>query len=146
MLFSLFMLFGVGLGAFMYKTIGLHGAIALDFISFIVSGFLIRSCNIPLEARQPNGQKGWKHITIKDSMHDFKEGFVYILKNKLLASLVFGYFIFGLVSGSLSVLPMFKMKYELSPDSYEWHTSLFTVVLGIGLLAGAVGGALLSKK
>ena len=146
MLFSLFMLFGVGLGAFMYKTIGLHGAIVLDFISFIVSGFLIRSCNIPLEARQPNGQKGWKHITVKDSMHDFKEGFVYILKNKLLASLVFGYFIFGLVSGSLSVLPMFKMKYELSPDSYEWPTSLFTVVLGIGLLAGAVGGALLSKK
>ncbi|ASB89843.1 MFS transporter [Bacillus sonorensis] len=146
MLFSLFMLFGVGLGAFMYKTIGLHGAIALDFISFIISGFLIRSCNIPLEARQPNGEKGWKHITVKSSMHDFKEGIVYILKNKLLASLVFGYFIFGLVSGGLSVLPMFKMKYELSPDSYEWHTSLFTVVLGIGLLVGVGGGVLLSKK
>ncbi|MCR3889181.1 MFS transporter [Bacillus paralicheniformis] len=146
MLFSLFLLFGVGIGAFMYKTIGLHGAIALDFVSFIVSGFLIRSCDIPLEARQPNGQKGWKNMTVKDSMHDFKEGIVYILKNKLLASLVFGYFIFGLVSGGLSVLPMFKMKYELSPDSYEWHTSLFTIVLGIGLLTGIAVAALLEKK
>ncbi|MED1741594.1 MFS transporter [Bacillus swezeyi] len=146
MLFSLFMLFGVGLGAFMYKTIGLHGAIALDLISFIVSGFLIRSCDIPLEARQPNGKKGWTNITVKDSMHDFKEGIVYILKNKLLTSLVFGYFVFGLVSGGLSVLPMFKMKYELSPDSYEWHTSLFTIVLGIGLLTGIAVAALLEKK
>lgn len=146
MLFSLFLLFGVGIGAFMYKTIGLHGAIALDFVSFIVSGFLIRSCDIPLEARQPNGQKGWKNMTVKDSMHDFKEGIVYILKNKLLASLVFGYFIFGLVSGGLSVLPMFKMKYELSPDSYEWHTSLFTIVLGIGLLTGIAVAALLEKS
>ncbi len=98
MLFSLFLLFGVGIGAFMYKTIGLHGAIALDFVSFIVSGFLIRSCDIPLEARQPNGKR-LENMTVKDSMHDFKEGIVYILKNKLLASLVFGYFIFGLVSG-----------------------------------------------
>lgn len=54
-------------------------------------------------------------MTVKDSMRDFKEGIVYILKNKLLASLVFGYFIFGLVSGGLSVLPMFKMKYEICP-------------------------------
>ncbi|MCY9221968.1 MFS transporter, partial [Bacillus licheniformis] len=59
---------------------------------------------------------------------------------------VFGYFIFGLVSGGLSVLPMFKMKYELSPDSYEWHTSLFTIVLGIGLLTGIAVAALLEKK
>ena len=146
MLFSLFLLFGVGIGAFMYKTIGLHGAIALDFVSFIVSGFLIRSCDIPLAARKPNGNKGWKNMTVKDSMRDFKEGIVYILKNKLLASLVFGYFIFGLVSGGLSVLPMFKMKYELSPDSYEWHTSLFTIVLGIGLLTGIAVAALLKKS
>ncbi|NPC92367.1 MFS transporter [Bacillus sp. WMMC1349] len=146
MLFSLFMLFGVGLGAFMYKTIGLHGAIALDFISFIISGLLIRSCDIPIEARQPNGKNGWKNSAVKDSMHDFKEGIVYILKSKLLASLVFGYFVFGFVSGGLAVLPMFKMKYILSPESYEWHTSLFTIVLGSGLLIGAVTGALLAKK
>ncbi|BCE14183.1 hypothetical protein RSC3_01539 [Bacillus paralicheniformis] len=41
---------------------------------------------------------------------------------------------------------MFKMKYELSPDSYEWHTSLFTIVLGIGLLTGIAVAALLEKK
>lgn len=42
MLFSIFMVFGVGIGAFMYNTIGIEGAIILDFVSFIISGTLIR--------------------------------------------------------------------------------------------------------
>ncbi|MCY8809660.1 MFS transporter [Bacillus atrophaeus] len=146
MLFSIFMVFGVGIGAFMYNTIGIHGAILLDLVSFIVSGFLIRACQIPLEARQPNGAFNWRKASVKDSLNDFKEGIVYILKNKLLASLIFGFFVFGFVNGAFAVLPMFTMKYGLAPDRYEWHTSVFTVAIGFGLLAGSVIGTLVSKK
>ncbi|MGG3626541.1 MFS transporter [Bacillus gobiensis] len=146
MLFSMFMVFGVGLGALMYKTIGLEGAITIDFISFISSGLLIRACKIPVEARLPNGKANWKSISLKSSMRDFKEGLTYILKNKLLASLVFGFFVFGFVNGGFAVLPMFTMKYELSPDNYETHASFFAIFLGIGLLAGSLLGSILSKK
>ncbi|WP_049628386.1 MFS transporter [Bacillus sp. JFL15] len=145
-LFSIFMVFGVGMGAFMYKTIGVHGAIILDFVSFIVSGFLIRACRIPIEARQPNGPFKWGDSFLKDSVADFKEGIVYIIKNKLLASLIFGFFIFGFVNGGFAVLPMFTMKYGLAPDHYESHTSIFTVALGVGLLAGSVIGTMIAKK
>ncbi|MDM5319704.1 MFS transporter [Bacillus pumilus] len=146
MLFSLFMVFGVGIGAIMYKTIGLHGAITIDLISFIVSGILIRSCNIPIEARQPNGQAGWRGMSIKSSLKDFKEGILYIIKNKLLASLIFGFFVFGLVNGAFAVLPMFTMKYGLSPDNFELHTSFFTIAIGAGLLVGSLMGSVLAKK
>lgn len=146
MLFSIFMVFGVGIGAFMYNTIGIEGAIILDFVSFIISGLLIRSCRIPKEARQPNGAFSWRKTSVKDSINDFREGILYILKNKLLASLIFGFFIFGFVNGGFAVLPMFTMKYGLAPDRYEWHTSIFTIALGFGLLAGSVIGTIISKK
>lgn len=41
---------------------------------------------------------------------------------------------------------MFTMKYGLAPDRYEWHTSVFTIALGFGLLAGSVIGTIISKK
>lgn len=64
----------------------------------------------------------------------------------MLASLIFGFFVFGFVNGAFAVLPMFTMKYGLAPDRYEWHTSVFTVAIGFGLLAGSVIGTLVSKK
>ena len=87
------MVFGVGIGAFMYKTIGIHGAIILDFVSFIVSGFLIRACRIPKEARQPNGPFKWGDSFLKDSVADFKEGIVYIVKTNCLLPLFSAFYL-----------------------------------------------------
>ncbi len=146
MLFSIFMVFGVGIGAFIYKTVGIHGAVIVDFISFIISALLIKSCNIPISARLPNGQVKWKDISLKSSIGDFKAGIVYIIKNRLLASLVFGFFIFGIVNGAFAVLPMFTMKYELTLDNYEWYASLFALSLGLGLLTGSGIGTVIAGK
>jgi len=146
MLFSIFMVFGVGIGAAMYKTIGIHGAVAVDFVSFIISGLLIRSCQIPSSARLPNGRLEWKDVSIKSSFVDFKDGILYIIKNRLLASLIFGFFVFGFFNGAFAILPMFTMKYELSPTNYEWYASLFAISLGLGLLTGSGLGTLIASK
>jgi H+ antiporter protein len=146
MLFSIFMVFGVGLGALAYKTIGLQGAVAVDFFSFVISAILIRRCKIPMEARLPNGKIKWKDFSIGASYRDFKDGILYIARNKLLASLIFGFFVFGFVNGAFAILPIFTMKYELSPDNYEKYSSYFAISLGIGLLAGSGIGALISSK
>ncbi|MGX1194234.1 MFS transporter [Metabacillus sp. SLBN-84] len=145
-LFSIFMVFGVGLGAIAYQTIGLKGAVAFDFISFVISAILIRRCKIPMEARLPNGKAKWKDFSISSTYRDFKDGILYIVKNKLLASLVFGFFVFGFVNGAFSILPIFTMKYELSPDNYEKYASFFAISLGAGLLAGSLIGTLMSSK
>jgi hypothetical protein len=146
MLFSIFMVFGVGLGALAYKTIGLQGAVAVDFFSFVISAILIRKCKIPMEARLPNGKLKWKDFSIGASFRDFKDGILYIARNKLLASLIFGFFVFGFVNGAFAILPIFTMKYELSPDNYEKYASYFAISLGIGLLAGSGIGTLISSK
>lgn len=146
MLFSIFMVFGVGIGAAIYKTVGIHGAVAVDFISFVISALLIRSCKIPSSARLPNGKLEWKDISIKSSISDFKDGITYIIKNRLLAVLIFGFFIFGLVNGAFAILPMFTMKYELTLDNYEWYASFFAISLGFGLLTGSGIGTLIASK
>ncbi|MCM3441756.1 MFS transporter [Metabacillus halosaccharovorans] len=146
MLFSIFMVFGVGLGAAIYKTVGIHGAVIVDFMSFIFSALLIRSCQIPTSARLPNGKVDWKDVNIKSSLGDFKDGILYIIKNRLLSVLIFGFFIFGFFNGAFAILPMFTMKYELSPENYEWYASLFAVSLGFGLLTGSGLGTLIASK
>lgn len=83
-LFSIFMVFGVGLGAIAYQTIGLKGAVAFDFISFVISAILIRRCKIPMEARLPNGKVKWKDFSISSTYRDFKDGILYIVKTNCL--------------------------------------------------------------
>ncbi|APH05490.1 MFS transporter [Bacillus weihaiensis] len=146
MLFSIFMVFGVGIGAAIYKLVGIHGAVVVDFISFVISALLIRSCHIPTSARLPNGKLNWKDISIKSSFTDFKDGIIYIIRNRLLSTLIFGFFIFGFFNGAFAILPMFTMKYELSPTNYEWYASLFAISLGFGLLAGSGIGTLVASK
>ncbi|BBP88899.1 hypothetical protein BsIDN1_25170 [Bacillus safensis] len=63
-----------------------------------------------------------------------------------MASLIFWLFFFGLVNGAFAVLPMFTMKYGLSPDHFELHTSFFTIAIGAGLLVGSLMGSVLAKR
>ncbi|KAA0546245.1 MFS transporter [Bacillus sp. BGMRC 2118] len=146
MVFSLFMLFGVGLGALTYKTIGIYGALVIDSVSFIVSAFLIRACSIAIEARMPNGKSRLKDMNLKQTLADFKQGGRYILDRKLLLTIVSGFFIFGFINGGFAILPLFTMKFKLAPDNYEWYASLFAVFFGIGIFLGSSLCATIGKK
>lgn len=146
MLFSMFMVFGVGLGALTYNWIGIHGAIFIDAVSFIISALLIRACNIPQAARLPNGRPKWKDLNMKSTLTDFKVGIQYIIRNRLLSLIIFGFFVFGFIQGSFAVLPIFTMKYELAPAHYEAYASYFAISLGVGLLFGSVISTWLANK
>jgi MFS family permease len=146
MMGSLFMLFGGTLGAVVYWHFGITGAILIDAVSFIVSALLIRSCKIPKEVRLPNGAHQFKQLKFKLVMIDFKQGFLYILRNRLLLWLVSGFFMFGILNGGFSVLPMFILKYKLAPDNYEQYMVWTGIIFGAGVLLGTLIASLISAK
>lgn len=143
---GLFMLFGMGLGAFSYRVFGIEGAVIADGISFLISGSLIASCRFDTEVRRPNGEAKREHFRLKAITANFAEGVTYIGRHKLLLALISGHFLFGFVNGGFAVLPLFTMKYKLSPEQYETYSPLIMVFLGIGFLVGSGIGAALAKK
>lgn len=146
MLMGVFMLFGVSLGAAAYHLVGIEGAIMIDGISFLLSGVLISLCRFPQEVRLPNGKAQIRDLRLRLIFADFRQGFQYITKRKLLLNLISGFLVFGVINGVFAVLPIFTMKYKLSPDNYELHSSFITIFLGIGVLLGSLAGPMLIKK
>ncbi|UUZ91460.1 MFS transporter [Paenibacillus sp. P25] len=137
MIFGVFMLFGVGLGAWTYSAVGILGAVMIDGVGFLISALLVRMCRIEREVRSPNGPARWKDLRLGGILEDFRLGLQYVLRHRLLLSLVSGFILFGFLNGGFAVLPMFTMKYKLAPGSYEKFASLFAVFLGVGFLIGA---------
>lgn len=145
-LMSFFLLFGTGLGTLAYVYVSIEGAILIDAISFVVSGFFIHSCKISKEVRQPNGPATIKDLYIKNVLSDFKEGFIYIWKTPLLLALMVGFFLFGVVNSGFSLMPIYLIKYKLAPDTYKEASVMMSIFFGIGILIGSLLGTLLSKK
>ncbi|WP_058301969.1 MFS transporter [Gorillibacterium timonense] len=146
MLFGVFMLFGVGLGAVAYTTIGIYGAVGIDAAGFLIAGLLLETCAFPAAVKQPGGPAVWRELGIKSVLLDFRAGLAYVLRNKLLLSLIGGFFLFGFMNGGFAVLPMFTMKYKLAGDAYKTFSSLFAVFLGIGLLIGSALAPMVVKR
>lgn len=143
---GIFMLFGMSMGSAAYYYLGIEGAIIIDTASFIISGILLATCHFPAEVRQPNGKAKLRDLNLKSMAADFGAGFKYIVRSRLLLAIILGFFFFGIVNGVFSILPLFTMKYELSPDRYQVYTPLVMVFLGIGYLAGSAFSSLLIKK
>lgn len=146
MVSSLFMLFGGALGILAYRFTGVYGAIIIDALSFMISGYLMRACHIPEEVRLPNGNHKWKDLNLAFVFKDFKTGALYILKNKLLRSLIVGFFIFGIVNGGFSVMPIFILKYKLAPQNYENYSVIFGIVFGSSVLIGSIISSIIVQK
>lgn len=140
---GLFMLFGMGMGAFAYHYLGIIGSVIIDGVSFVLSGILISSCAFSLEARLPNGKTHLKEIKLSIVLSDFKEGLKYILDYKLLKTIISGFLVFGFINGGFAILPLFTMKYKLAPGHYQQYASLFSIFLGVGFVVGSgLGGKL----
>ncbi|WP_442600656.1 MFS transporter [Paenibacillus sp. KN14-4R] len=143
---GIFMLFGMGLGSLAYQFLGIEGALIIDGVSFIMSGILISLCRIAPEVCQPSGKVHIRDLNLRLIVSDFRDGFHYIWGHKLLLAIISGTLLFGFINGVFAVLPLFMMKYKLSPDNYELYASLFMTFLGLGFLVGSVFGASLIKK
>ncbi len=146
MVMGLFMLFGMSLGAMAYQFIGIEGAIIIDGISFLLSGLLLAWGDFPEYARIPNGKNRIRELRFSLLLKDFGQGLRYITGNRLLMVLISGFLFFGIVNGVFAVLPIFAMKYKLSPDNYVVNSSLITVFLGIGFLLGSIIGPGLIRR
>jgi len=146
MITGVFMLFGMSLGAASYHFVGIEGAIVVDGLSFLLSGLLLSRGDFPEHARTPNGKSRIRELRFSLILRDFWHGLRYIAGNRLLLVLISGFLFFGIVNGVFAVLPIFAMKYKLSPDRYVVHSSLITVFLGIGFLAGTFLGPHLIRR
>ncbi|MDR0270389.1 MFS transporter [Paenibacillus sp.] len=146
MIMGIFMLFGMSLGSAAYYYLGIEGAIIIDTVSFIVSGILLAVCHFPLHVRQPNGKTKLKDLNLKSITADFGAGLKYIVRSRLLLAIILGFFFFGIVNGVFSIIPLFTMRYKLSPEHYQVYTPLVMVFLGVGYLVGSVLAAPLIKK
>lgn len=146
MVMSIFMLFGTALGLIFYRYVGLQGAILVDVIAFLISGWLIRTCKINEVVRLPNGRTKWKELNIRRVVVDFRDGLVYILKNRLLFALIIGFFIFGIVNGGFSVMLMYVMRFKLDPIHYQDAMVLLSIIFGVGILIGSVIASIIAKK
>jgi len=146
MVMGIFMLFGMSLGAAAYHFIGIEGAIIIDGISFVISGVLIAWGKYPEAARMPNGKNRIRDIRFPLLLKDFWQGLHYILGNRLLLVLISGFLFFGIVNGVFTVLPIFAMKYKLSPDNYVVHSSLIMIFLGVGFMLGSIAGPWLIRR
>lgn len=143
---GIFMLFGMGIGAALYKFLGIQGVVILDGIAMIVSGLLIHAARFPSKVRQPNGVFKITNISFKEVLKDFSEGAVYIKNHPLLLSIIVVYFVFGIVNGSFAVLPIYTMKYKFQFENYETYSSILMIILGAGFLVGSVTAAPIIKK
>ncbi|NDI34494.1 MFS transporter [Chengkuizengella sediminis] len=143
---SLFMLFGSALGAITYWTVGIEGAIIVDTISFVFSALLLHACKIPENVRLPNGKNKLKDLQLSTIFKDFNEGMRYILKNRLLFSLVIGFIVFGVVNGGFSVIPIFVLKYKLAPETYEQMSVVLGIVFGAAVLIGSIFASIIAQK
>lgn len=146
MLMGIFMLFGLSLGAAAYHLVGIEGAMIIDGVSFILSGLLISTGKFPDKARMPSGSSSLRAISISLIFRDFKQGLLYIKNNRLLLVLVSGFLLFGIINGVFAVLPIFTMKYKLSPDNYVFYSSLITIFLGSGFLVGSMLSSLMIQR
>ncbi|TYS15466.1 MFS transporter [Rossellomorea vietnamensis] len=146
MVMSLFMLLGNGIAILIYWLAGIYGAVVVDALSFIISAILIKKCQVPVEARLPNGHHKLKDLSFSFIMRDFKLGMLYIFNHKLLMSLIGGFFVFGVVNGGFSVMPIFILKYKLAPETYEEYSILLGAAFGAGVLIGSVIASVLTQK
>jgi MFS transporter, DHA3 family, macrolide efflux protein len=143
---SMFMLFGNMLAIFIYWTVGIQGAIAFDLATYIISALLIMSMRVKEEVRLPNGRHRWSDIQLSLVLKDFGAGLKYIRASKLLMSLIFGFFLFGVINGGLAVMPAFILKYKLAPDNYEQMMMWMGVVFGVSVIIGSVLCSMIVKK
>ncbi|WP_445486535.1 MFS transporter [Niallia sp. 03133] len=143
---SIFMLFGNALGIFIYWSMGIYGAVIIDIITFIISGLCIKTMKMERSIRNPNGSHTIKDLNLPIVWRDFKLGYTYIYKNKLLFSLIIGFIVFGVVNGGFSVMQVFILKYKLAPDDYEQVSIYLGVVFGAGVLIGSFISSFFTQK
>lgn len=146
MMVSVLLLFGNSLGAAVYWWVGIEGALIADALSFLTSAWLIRTCRISQDVRLPNGKTTWRELNVRAVWQDLKIGSRYVFDFTLLRRLMGSLLILGLCIGGMGVMPIFKLKYVLAPETYEQSAAIMGAFSGAGVLIGSAIASRLAKK
>jgi len=139
-------IFGKTLGVTVFWIFGVQGAIIIDSISFVLAGILIYLCKVPKEVRLPNGVTDLKDFNITGVFSEFRDTIIMVYKEKKLAVLLSAYFTMGLVNGIMGIIPIFLLKYSLSPNNYEQYIMWEGIAVGVGIVIGTLFASSLNKK
>lgn len=143
---SLFMLFGSALGALCYWTLGIEGTLAVNAMSFAVSGLLMASCRIPEPVRMPSGAMRLRDLRIGRVRDDLRAGIRYILRYRLLLVFMLGFLVLGVAGGGLGVIFVYLLRYRLAPHDYQAMVALNGFTAGVGVMIGSVLAPKLAKR
>jgi MFS transporter, DHA3 family, macrolide efflux protein len=146
LLVSVFIIAGNGIGALVYWKIGIMGAIMIDALSYLLSGFFISKISIEKTVKKPNGDFRLKDLNLTIILKDFQIGIRYVLQQPIVLSLMLGILFLGVINGGLTVMNIFIMKYKLAPETYEQTQILLSSVSGISVLLGSVATVYFIKK
>lgn len=133
---SLMGLFGRGIGIAVFWAVGLMGAIVIDILALLLSAILIATVTISNDVRLPNGTHRVSDLKVKVILKEYGDGIRYIVENKPLRNLLTGYFVFGMLSAAYAILPVYMLKYQLAPETYETIAIWEGIIIGVGLLVG----------
>ncbi|MFT8709324.1 MAG: MFS transporter [Sporolactobacillus sp.] len=146
MLSSLFLMFGTALGAFIYWMLGITGSITLNGISFLVSASLISHCKFKNQTVLPHGDRHPSPLNWNVLLTQFRQGFLYSARHPVLRYLMLGAFILGIVNGGLAIMPVYLLKYQLAPSTYQQTASVAGIIFGLGILIGSFVASWLSER
>lgn len=143
---SLFMLFGSALGALCYWTLGIEGTLAVNAVSFAVSGILMASCRIPEPVRMPNGATRLRELRIGRVLDDLRAGTRYIFRYRLLLTFMLGFLALGVAGSGFGVIYVYLLRYRLAPHDYQAMVALNGFTAGVGVMIGSVLAPMLARR
>ncbi|CAG7652529.1 hypothetical protein PAESOLCIP111_06558 [Paenibacillus solanacearum] len=135
-MFALFMVLGPILGTFVYQHFGIHTAIAIMGVAFLLSAAVL----VMLPADEEQEDRG-PRTSIREEM---AAGFRYVLSNRLLTILGGCFLAAGLAIGLIQPLGVFLVTEQLGlpKENLQW----LMTVSGVAMIAGGGVTVGLSKK
>lgn len=129
-------LIGLGAAGFLIATINISGAIFVDAVTFIISGFLIFLMAVKGDVKSD------RKLDAKDYVSDLKDGFKYILENKLILLTILAAMVTNFSLSPLNVLqPVYVSEILKSGPEVMSYTgiAMLTGVIISGILVGQFG-------
>lgn len=124
---------GLAIAPLIISLTGLGGAILIDALTFLICGFLIVSLKIKSTASDSK-------ITVKGSLNDLKEGFLFIKKDKLIITII----LFATILNALLV-PINSLQAPYVEKVLKTDSTALSVI-SIGILSGMILSGILGPK
>jgi MFS family permease len=127
---SIASILGPAIAGPLYFGFGVHWALLIEAFSFFVSFLTIRAVNTPCKIQDSEPEENSKFF------HEFREGFLFCLQNRVLHTILIVGILFMFGVGALNALDIFFVTQNLraSPSSFGFLDAAW----GIGSIIGSI--------